>query len=161
MRAFGSLKQCARCKEIKNISEYHKSSRNVDGLKCYCKKCRKELSVEKGWTRKSNNKRTPMDNFVFKLKNLYGVTYEDFLKLLDEQNNKCLICNKHIERGRGLHIDHNHETGEIRGLLCDKCNVGLGSFKDSPYLLKKAIGYLQEKGYYGDVEYGNSYEEVK
>lgn len=57
----------------------------------------------------------------------------------------CWVCGK----GENLHIDHNHQTKEIRGVLCSSCNRGLGYFQDDPQLIEKALEYLNEKGYYG------------
>ena len=84
------------------------------------------------------------------LKNKFGITLEEFDVLFSKQDGKCAICGlvnevKIDKRGRSsrlLHIDHDHKTGNVRGLLCQKCNVGLGSFKDAPDLLSKAAGYL-------------------
>jgi len=56
------------------------------------------------------------------------------------QKNKCAIC---LEKDNGLQIDHNHETNEIRGLLCRNCNVGLAMFKEKKDILNKAINYLE------------------
>lgn len=82
------------------------------------------------------------------LKNTYGITYEEYLKLLADQKEKCAICG-----GEGfkidprqkikLVIDHCHTTGRVRGMLCHNCNRGLGLFKDSVYNLQKAIDYLE------------------
>lgn len=63
------------------------------------------------------------------------------LELLIAQEHKCAICTKDIDNAP--HLDHCHETEKIRGVLCGNCNTGLGMFKDSCYLLDKAIQYLQ------------------
>lgn len=73
---------------------------------------------------------------------LPGALYD---QLLAKQGGKCAICGEEAN-GNRLAVDHNHETGEIRGLLCHQCNTGLGSFRDNPQLLKQAIAYLGEKG---------------
>lgn len=74
-----------------------------------------------------------------KYKDRYGITYEDFIKMCDEQEAKCLICFREVK----LHLDHCHDTGKIRGALCHQCNNGLGCFRDDPELLKKALEYLK------------------
>jgi len=81
---------------------------------------------------------------------LYKMTLDDYKKMHEEQQGKCLICNQKT-KGRGekknqLAVDHCHETGKIRGLLCNYCNTGLGLFRDDMQLLKKAINYLKERG---------------
>lgn len=74
----------------------------------------------------------------------YGITPEDKQALFDRQGGECAICRNPLKTGRtGMHIDHDHQTGAIRGLLCHLCNVMLGHFIDDPVLLEEAIGYLQ------------------
>ncbi len=83
-----------------------------------------------------------------RLKRLFKITIEDYHELLNIQNNVCAICGQpetaKNSKGeiRPLGIDHDHKTGLVRGLLCHKCNVGLGCYNDSPELLDKAKEYL-------------------
>ena len=74
----------------------------------------------------------------------YGITREQYDALIVQQNGLCALCNNPPGK-RALAVDHDHKTKEIRGLLCDRCNVGLGMFHDDPQLLVAAIRYL-EKG---------------
>jgi recombination endonuclease VII len=84
---------------------------------------------------------------------LYRLTQEEYHKMIADQNNLCAICGE-PESGkdnrtgevRALSIDHDHETGRIRKLLCRRCNTGLGNFRDSVPLLQKVIAYLNEEG---------------
>lgn len=79
----------------------------------------------------------------------YGISREDYERLLKEQDGVCAICSTDTV-GRGheyFHVDHNHETGEVRGLLCDKCNRGLGYFNDNALTLAKASSYLRDCNY--------------
>lgn len=72
-----------------------------------------------------------------------GITEEDYLDLLHDQDGKCAVCGRHSdEASRRLSIDHDHKTGRVRGLLCHKCNVGLGMFNDDTGVLNRAIDYL-------------------
>ncbi len=82
----------------------------------------------------------------FWIEDRYGLTTEQFEALKTAQHNVCAICgtNRELGRGKELHVDHNHETGEVRGLLCNFCNRGLGLFRDSVDLLKSAERYLNE-----------------
>jgi len=75
----------------------------------------------------------------------YGITQDEYIKLSDKQNNSCAICKTIQPGGRHntWHIDHEHSTGKVRGLLCWLCNSGLGKFKDNSELLKSAINYLE------------------
>ena len=79
----------------------------------------------------------------------YGVTVGEVQALAEKQGHRCAICGTHKSsiphdafKHNPLVIDHDHETGKVRGLLCPTCNVGLGQFKDSVGLLAKAIAYL-------------------
>jgi hypothetical protein len=77
-------------------------------------------------------------------KHLYGITPEQFDKLIRLQNGKCAICDAPKPSGRGnWHIDHDHESGNIRGLLCHHCNLMLGNAKDDATRLRAAAEYLE------------------
>lgn len=71
----------------------------------------------------------------------YGLTKEQYLSMFNEQGGRCAICEK-VETDRYLAVDHCHETGKVRKLLCKDCNTSLGKFNDSPDLLRKAAEYL-------------------
>jgi len=76
----------------------------------------------------------------------YGLTVGEYNELYRKQKGCCAICGKHqFELNRALSVDHNHETGKIRGLLCGKCNSALGLFQESRGILFKAIQYLGRK----------------
>lgn len=75
-------------------------------------------------------------------KDFYGLDKEDFLIMLNKCDSKCNICKEKIE-GKALHIDHDHKTGKVRGILCKNCNNGLGMFCDNTSLLKEAVIYLK------------------
>lgn len=81
-----------------------------------------------------------------KLKQRYGISHEGYMILLEEQNGLCAICQLKDEGkyGSALCVDHNHDTGVVRGLLCHNCNTGLGKFLDSTEMLDKAKQYLKE-----------------
>lgn len=76
----------------------------------------------------------------------YGLTPDDLDRLLARQGNRCAICGEeHRGRGKRLHVDHDHATGKVRGLLCGPCNVALGGFNDDPTRLRAAVRYLTKK----------------
>lgn len=136
-------KRCNTCGEVKALEQFVKQSSLPDGYSNLCKLCRRKrdraaYTTEKG--RKSW------------LKMKFGLTPEDYLDLLASVDHKCQICgagegaSKRNGKWTHLSIDHIHETGEIRGILCDSCNPGLGMFKDDPELLEKAAAYLRESG---------------
>ncbi len=78
----------------------------------------------------------------------YGMTQEDYDNKLKSQNGLCAICNKKQKSGRNqnLVVDHDHESGKVRDLLCNSCNVALGLFQDSIDILDKSIRYLKKHG---------------
>ena len=70
----------------------------------------------------------------------YGITEEQYNNMILYQNNTCAICKKPSHKT--LHIDHDHQTGNVRGLLCSQCNTGIGFFKEDINALASAIEYL-------------------
>ena len=73
-----------------------------------------------------------------RLKRLYGIGYEQYSKMFESQNGNCAICLEQKE----LVVDHDHNTKEVRGLLCTSCNFGIGNLKDSLLLLESAKQYI-------------------
>lgn len=76
----------------------------------------------------------------------YGLSYADKLSLIKKQRGLCPICHKGIKPGRNAHVDHCHNTGKVRGILCGKCNPALGGFCDDIRILQSAIAYLRKRG---------------
>ena len=77
------------------------------------------------------------------LKRKYGITLDQYKQMEYDQDSKCAICLGSDPKGNGTwHVDHCHDTGKVRALLCNTCNQGLGQFKDDPDLLLAAIAYL-------------------
>lgn len=79
------------------------------------------------------------------VKNKYGLTQDGFMEILEDQKYSCALCEKPFKEisKTQMHIDHCHETGKIRGLLCMKCNVGLGMLGDNEEGLLKALSYVR------------------
>ena len=112
-------RRCRGCERTFRVSKenfYHRK----DYL---CKKC----AVQK--SRKQNYEKN------------FGLSFDDYKRMLGAQDGVCLICGSN-GNGRNLSVDHDHVTGNIRGLLCSHCNTGIGMFRDSYELLEKAIEYL-------------------
>ena len=79
------------------------------------------------------------------LQNSYGISIEEYEIMFEKQGGRCAICGKHqSELTKRLFVDHSHETGKVRSLLCTNCNFGIGYFKDSELLLLRAAEYLRE-----------------
>ncbi len=104
---------------------------------------RKRLAEkQKEWTK--NNPRKATESVI---KAKYGITLDEYEAKLASQDNKCALCGKfEVIKGRRLAIDHSHETGQIRDLLCSLCNKGLGLFQEDPTILLKAVEYLRKWG---------------
>lgn len=123
-------RECTTCKKFKDASQFYltKDKRSLGGIamRSKCKQCDEERKY------KAFIKRT------------YDITFEDYESLLKSQNGCCAICKSRIGNSRTsrLFVDHCHNTMKVRGLLCSSCNHGLGQFKDSPKLLRRAIEYL-------------------
>ena len=78
------------------------------------------------------------------IKCVYGLSYTDYKAMFLAQEEKCAICKKEQKLfNTNLAVDHCHDTGKIRGLLCKQCNIGLGYFKDNPDILEAAVNYLK------------------
>lgn len=101
------------------------------------------LTKSRKWDEDHKERRTE----VWRRSNLkirFGITLEDYNKMFEDQNGCCAICGIHNSKlKRNLHVDHSHETGKIRGLICHKCNSALGSFNDDTTVVKKAVEYLE------------------
>jgi len=126
--------KCPECGDT-DIANFYVDKDNRRSVK-KCKECHKKKSNER-WHAK-----TYFEKRAYTVKR-YGITGEQFEEMYKAQDGKCKICNIKSNAKRTLHIDHCHETGKIRGLLCHGCNTALGAFKEDPDLLMKAIEYLR------------------
>ncbi len=131
------MKRCSNCFKEKSLDSFHKRSASPDGYLCICKEC--NCLKSRKWNANNKDK--------LKNKNLligYGITIEEYNKFKDFCKNTCAICGCHESKySRKLAVDHDHSNGVIRGLLCIKCNKGLGCFDDNIEVLKNAITYLE------------------
>ena len=111
-----------------------------------CQECVKIAS--KRPHRLETKKKYSKENFAhlksIRLQAMYGITLEEYNQMFADQNGNCGICKRNqSEFTKALSVDHCHTTGEVRGLLCDDCNMGLGKFKDDEFKLQEAIKYLK------------------
>jgi hypothetical protein len=92
----------------------------------------------------ANREQRIKERVIFARKKKFGMTPEMIEEMLINQNHQCKLCGTDKPGGRGhWHIDHNHETNKVRGLLCQKCNMGIGIFNDDSQLLYKASQYVK------------------
>jgi len=141
-------KTCSRCKETKLGSDFYKSSSSPDGKHHYCKQCCTEYKREEyqSWSkerRQKFNTKTPEKRRQYSLKQLYGITVEEYKEMHVKQGGVCAICSGTNKSGKPLFVDHCHESGKVWGLLCMHCNHALGKFNDDIETLLNAIAYLE------------------
>jgi hypothetical protein len=139
------IKGCTKCNMMKSVSLFRKNSSRKDGLQAYCVDCNKKAS--KLYLEKNREKLRRKQYKINMQKYWPGLSrneaHKEYIKITKIQRNKCAICEKN-SGVRRLHIDHDHETGKVRGLLCGKCNRALGYLNDDKELLRKAISYLEK-----------------
>jgi len=86
--------------------------------------------------------RDPLVSKKSELKRLYGITFENYLQMFVDQGEVCAICKESCQTKKSLSVDHDHESGKVRGLLCNRCNRALGMFRDNPTILNRAAEYI-------------------
>lgn len=163
-------KRCTKCGQIKPLSSFYASRGMRDGHRNDCIECNKAAKRERHarnpepyrerarqWAAdnperraayqaeyrdRPERKRAMRDGYY---RRTYGKSADEVDEMLDAQNGGCAICGAKPERLASMHIDHDHEHGHLRGLLCVSCNQGLGQFRDDPALLLRAIVYLRQR----------------
>ena len=164
------MKRCSKCGELKPLSEYYAAKGCKDGLRGDCKSCFAERAkaryAEKSdeikayvnawrrdnrehvraWQRQYNAGRK-RENRDTHLRRTFGITLEDFEAMLSAQGGGCAICGRAAPEGTSLHVDHDHETGVVRGLLCFTCNGALGMFTENEEYLARATEYVSSGGF--------------
>ena len=133
--AFVEEKECVRCKNIKSVNDFVKSKYHKKGIRGYCKQC----ANVSGKKYRTEHPQKFIDSWY---KTVYGI--ESKFKMIIEQDYKCAICGCKLDLKKNTHVDHNHDNGKVRGILCHSCNMGIGFFKDNTELLLKAVLYLQK-----------------
>ncbi len=130
-------KKCRKCTVEKPISEFYKDSTKTDGYNNRCKECLK-LDHAKYYEKNSDKIRAYRRNYgrVFR----YGIDENHVLDMIKEQEFKCPVCGNEINLTS--HVDHDHESGIIRGILCKNCNIALGLLSDDIGNLFRAADYL-------------------
>lgn len=134
-------KVCSKCREIKPLTEFHKDNGIKDGHSSWCKKCTRENRIK--------YQKTPRGKFTARkaqLKSKFNMTPADYDKIYMDQLGLCAICGTHqSDLKKSLAVDHNHETGKIRGLLCNRCNIGIMNLKEDAENCLNAYSYLRER----------------
>jgi hypothetical protein len=162
------VKRCSKCRLVKPLDDFYVMRAARDGHRPNCKVCesaarrakyrenpKREVERVLAWQRankerhlaaqrrrrqKPERKRKEREGHLLRK---FGNTLDEYDRLLKEQGGGCGICGApHPETG-SFHVDHDHETGRVRGLLCFRCNAGLGQFDESVEKLLSAIAYLE------------------
>ena len=128
------MSDCPKC--LTPDAEFGKDASRPNKLSRNCKTCNRTRSL-------AHYYRTTEVQRSRQLKRHYGITAAEFDIMLANQGGCCAICGTTNPGGKGaFHVDHCHETGTVRGLLCQQCNMGLGHFQDNTQSLAIAIYYL-------------------
>lgn len=146
-RAERTHKLCPRCNEALPVEAFGERSSSPGRLNAYCRTCRLEVGRKSAaaWrARHPEAARAKQRRTDLRIR--FGITPEDYDRRLIEQHGRCAICRTTDPGGLKEYfaVDHNHDTGEVRGLLCSDCNVGLGQLGDDPARLRAAANYLEQ-----------------
>ena len=135
---------CPECEQYLPKSEFYSDRRARGGL---TRRCRTH-HARKSYESRMKKYDTPAKRYLYArrsmLRKRYGITLEEYEAMAEAQGHRCKICRmRETEKYGLLHVDHDHRTARVRGLLCGNCNTGLGKFRDDPALLQSAIEYLR------------------
>lgn len=132
--------KCSACFLYLPLLDFHKNGKQGMGYRNRCIDCRKK---DEFVYRQTHKVQIALAMRKVKLRWKFGITIQEYENMFREQLGCCLICRRNqAEFKVKLGIDHDHNTGKVRGLLCHDCNTGLGKFRDSPELLYRAAQYI-------------------
>lgn len=163
-----SVKKCRICGEWKPFDDFYRMAGMRDGHRNECKPCHlaekkqryqadpaKYKAMVKRWQQANaerlnayrrqlnatpERKRKQRDGYY---RRTFGISADEFDAMLGSQGGGCAICGVVPERAASLHLDHDHVSGDLRGILCLSCNQGVGKFRDDPALLERAATYVR------------------
>ena len=140
-----TMKMCTVCKVAKPFEDFYdgykaKKQRDVANRKYLHSRCKECDHARVRVYHKDNKAKVTKRQLISHRRRLYGLNEEEYNNMILSQNNLCAICNKPSDKT--LHIDHDHATGRVRGLLCHTCNTGIGMLQEDVVVLNRAIEYL-------------------
>jgi len=140
-----TMKMCTVCKVAKPFEDFYdgykaKKQRDVANRKYLHSRCKECDHARVRIYHKDNKAKVTKRQLISHRRRLYGLNEEEYNNMILSQNNLCAICNKPSDKT--LHIDHDHATGMVRGLLCHTCNTGIGMLQEDLIILNRAIEYL-------------------
>ena len=133
------MKLCSGCNQEKAFTEFHKRNDRPCGYKNYCKDCANERRKEYYNRDKESG---ALKEMIWRRAGI-NMTHEAYVKRYEELDGCCEICDTKCDV---LCVDHNHETGEVRGLLCTPCNLAIENLQESVEVMRNAIKYIQKYG---------------
>jgi hypothetical protein len=159
------MKRCRICGELKPLEDFHRAAGMRDGHRNECKPCfsamakdrydskaavararrwqqanrEKHTAYQAEYRNRPERKRAARDAYY---RRTFGITADDVDAMLERQGGGCAICGDLPERLGNLHVDHDHATGVIRGLLCSRCNHAIGLLREDAGLFARAAEYL-------------------
>lgn len=143
-------KVCRSCNVEKTSDEFYSHKETLDRLRNECKECWNKQSLKYYFANKETlNMKRRKKHF----ERNYNLTTEELESLKDKQENKCLVCSSVGD----LVVDHNHKTGKIRGLLCNRCNLAVGFIENNPGWAPKAVAYLERTDDHRDYTVGTNW----
>lgn len=135
---------CKTCSEEKPFNAFPKNKMYKDGIRPHCIECRRKYEVESFHKHKHKRPYDYLTDKDRKLQRAFGISYQEYLTMLEAQGGCCAICGtSDTGKRKAFAVDHCHHTGKIRGLLCSNCNTGIGNLRDDIGLLERAIEYLR------------------
>ena len=152
MIAIVSVKTCKKCEKDLPLCFFGNSKVSKDGLDYSCLKCMATYKKQNYYSLKEKDPtHYKRRDRKYRLKSVYGMTPEQYEAMAEHQFHRCAVCGDYETRlGRGdgilnLNVDHDHKTGEIRGLLCNRCNRVLGMVEDDLTILSEMKNYLGDR----------------
>lgn len=137
------VKTCRKCGEDKDLSEFYRQKQYKDGHTTMCKQCRnREIQAY----RAENPEAYRKTQRKVRHRGRYGLLPGEWECLLKSQNHRCALCREEFACGDTPHVDHDHDTGQVRGLLHGACNKAIGLLRDSPDKAILAAEYLKSGG---------------
>ena len=170
------MKRCKKCGVLKPLDDFYKSVGMRDGHRHDCKACNLEEKRQryladpapakarvKRWQQENPERlnayrrsrrlepEVKLRERAGHLMRKYGITLKQYEAMLEEQGGGCFICERPQRDDISLHVDHDHSTGKIRGILCFPCNNALADLQDDPELLRKAASYVSWHAHQDEV----------
>lgn len=131
-------KTCNRCHVRKPVTEFYRRPNGSPVAGCrVCCATERRLEYQTSAARRAQISRAA------RLKR-YGLTDADIAAMRSRQDGKCLVCEHPLAGGKSEHIDHCHTSGRVRGILCHRCNTGIGLFREDPVIFARAVAYLSQ-----------------